>query len=51
MNTDCRKCKAAMPLPPKSSGKSPIDRIEMKITDYRCPHCGHWNNLKSRKKR
>jgi hypothetical protein len=29
--------------------RTPIGLAKMKITAYRCP-CGHWNNLKSRKR-
>jgi len=44
MNTDCSKCKAPMP---KLSTATPLG--VMIITSYRCPKCGHWNNLKRRK--
>ena len=52
-NTDCRKCKSAMP-PTASPAKDrlfPFDRLKMTITGYRCPNCDHWNNLKTRKPR
>jgi DNA-directed RNA polymerase subunit RPC12/RpoP len=52
MNTDCRKCKAAMPpTMPVKFGQGVMSRLEIKITGYRCPHCDHWNNLKTRKPR
>lgn len=49
VNTDCSKCKAPMPPPPKPIGCSPIEMMPMTITAYLCPECGHVNDLKRRK--
>ncbi len=48
VDTSCRKCGAAMPLPaPIRSG--PFAGATMTITAYACEKCGHWNDLKRRK--
>ena len=45
-DTTCEKCGAQMPPVPK------IDRFDsvFTVTGYRCEKCGHYNDLKSRKK-
>lgn len=42
MNTDCRKCGAAMPVSAEAPGVT--------ITGYKCQTCGAWNDLKWRKR-
>lgn len=46
-NTDCRKCGAPMPEPKCK------DRYagSFTVTSFRCPQCGHVNNLKRRKEK
>ncbi len=48
-DTDCRKCGATMPPVPKQGNTWP--GVTFKITGYACRHCGHWNDLKRRKKK
>lgn len=50
-DTDCRKCGAPMGRIGRSAGTSIIDKMPMTILAYRCDQCGHWNDLKRRKKR
>lgn len=50
-DTDCRQCGGPMPASAPIRGSSPIDRIPMRTTGYRCPTCNHWNDLKRRKPR
>lgn len=45
-DTDCRKCGAQMPV---CNTKTPFGT--MTITAWHCQKCGHYNNLKSRKKK
>ena len=47
IDTDCRKCGAKMPEPPKINGR--FGGFAFTTTAYRCK-CGHWNELKNRKK-
>lgn len=51
-NTDCRKCGAAITPLRRTMATTPIESMinNMTITGYRCDKCGHWNNLKRRKK-
>lgn len=47
-DTDCRKCKAPMPLPNPGSLRA-FAPTRFKVTAYACEKCGHWNDLKRRK--
>ncbi len=49
-DTDCRKCGAEMP-PVHHHAAGFLRAADFVTTAYRCSKCGHWNNLKSRKKR
>lgn len=48
-DTNCRKCGALMPEPPKIGGV--LGAAKFTTTAYRCEKCGHWNDLKKRKPR
>jgi len=50
-DTACSKCGARMPQFTPVKNASPINMMKMTITAYRCDTCGHWNNLKRRKKK
>jgi hypothetical protein len=45
----CRKCGVPMTPPPAPVGNSVLDRMKFTVTGWRCV-CGHFNNLKRRKK-
>lgn len=45
VNTDCRKCKDPMPVQVPITNGGPFRGSSFKVTAYRCPNCGHWNNL------
>ena len=49
-DTDCRKCGAPMTPLRQRKTSIPIMAMPMTITGYRCDKCGHWNDLKRRKK-
>lgn len=51
-DTDCRKCKAEMTPFKLPQSLGPLSRLasSMTVTGYACGKCGHWNNLKRRKK-
>ena len=53
IDTSCKKCRAsAPPLEiPVSPSQGVIGMIPMTMTGYRCPNCGHYNDLKKRQKR
>lgn len=47
LKDECSKCGAEMTQPTKL--KDRFANCKMTITGYLCKHCGHWNNLKTRK--
>ena len=45
----CRKCGLPMKPMPAPAGNSVLDRMKFTVSGWRCD-CGHFNNLKQRKK-
>ena len=49
-STDCSKCKAPMTEPPKTKRENTLSGVKFTVTAYLCSQCGHWNDLRRRKK-
>ena len=51
IDTDCRKCGAPMRQVAAVPRSDPFWKAVFTVTGYRCDQCGHWNDLKRRKKK
>jgi hypothetical protein len=47
-STACRKCKAPMPPLVVAVGAFGMQALPLRVTAYRRPSCGHFNDLKRR---
>lgn len=49
-DTDCRKCGKPMKPVSLKPGMGVINQVKFTVTGFRCEYCGHWNDLKRRKR-